>query len=107
MNADRIDRIDQLIERVDFAMAPEGERLALVRFCDVLDPRTTLNTPHHKPVSIQQNSYGTKAEFEERLLCAERSRKVPQIINDDLPIIAEQKQLSDDQKDASTQRVRR
>ena len=106
MNTDRIDRINQLIERVGFAMTPEGERLALIRFCDIFDPSTSLDTPHNKPVSIEQNSDGAKAEFEQRLLCAERSGEVQEIVNDDLPVIAEQKQLPDDQKDASTQRVR-
>lgn len=76
MNTDRIDRVDQLIERVGFAMAPERERLALIRFCDVFDSSTSLDTPHDEPVPIEQNSDGAKAEFEQRLLCAEGSREV-------------------------------
>ena len=106
MNANGIHRIAQFIVSVGFSVTTERERLFLLRTGNILHTNTAFDASYDVSIPVRKGRNRAKAEFEQRLLCAERSGEVQEIVNDDLPVIAEQKQLPDDHKDASTQRVR-
>ena len=94
VNANGIHRIAQFIVSVGFSVTTERERLFLLQTGNILHTNTAFDASYDVSIPVRKGRNRAKAEFEQWFLFTEQSRRVRQIINNDLPVVTENKQLS-------------